>query len=132
YERYHHDVVGVNSRLDSIQAAVLDIKLKKLDSYNKARREAANKYNAAFKNINKISTPFEYGTPDNHVFHQYTLRLHGVDRDGLVKFLNENEIPCGVYYPIPLHKRSEERRVGKECRSRWSPNREHRNTIYIL
>ncbi|WP_324310791.1 DegT/DnrJ/EryC1/StrS family aminotransferase [Xanthomarina sp.] len=104
YERYHHDVVGVNSRLDSIQAAVLDIKLKKLDSYNKARREAANKYNAAFKNINKISTPFEYGTPDNHVFHQYTLRLHGVDRDGLVKFLNENEIPCGVYYPIPLHK----------------------------
>src|SRR5690554_542610 len=104
YERYHHDVVGVNSRLDSIQAAVLDIKLKKLDSYNKTRREAANKYNAAFKNINKISTPFEYGTPDNHVFHQYTLRLHGVDRDGLVKFLNENEIPCGVYYPIPLHK----------------------------
>src|SRR5690606_39500946 len=79
-----------------------------------------------------LSTPFEYGTPDNHVFHQYTLRLHGVDRDGLVKFLNENEIPCGVYYPIPLHKRSEERRVGKECRSRWSPNREHRNTIYIL
>jgi len=104
YERYHHDVVGVNSRLDSIQAAVLDVKLKHLDNYNKARREAANKYNAAFKNIDKISTPFEYGTPDNHVFHQYTLKLNGVDRDGLVKFLNENDIPCGVYYPIPLHK----------------------------
>ncbi|MCX7546705.1 DegT/DnrJ/EryC1/StrS family aminotransferase [Xanthomarina sp. F1114] len=104
YERYHHDVVGVNSRLDSIQAAVLDIKLKKLDSYNKARREAANKYNEAFKNIDKISTPYEYGTPDNHVFHQYTLKLKGVDRDGLVKFLNENNTPCGVYYPIPLHK----------------------------
>lgn len=104
YERYHHDVVGVNSRLDSIQAAVLDIKLKNLDSYNKARRKAADKYNEAFKNIDKISTPFEYGTPDNHVFHQYTLKLNGVDRDGLVKFLNENDIPCGVYYPIPLHR----------------------------
>jgi dTDP-4-amino-4,6-dideoxygalactose transaminase len=104
YERYHHDVVGVNSRLDSIQAAVLDIKLKNLDSYNKARRAAANKYNEAFKNIDKIITPFEYGTPENHVFHQYTLKLKGVDRDGLVKFLNENNIPCGVYYPIPLHK----------------------------
>jgi len=104
YERYHHDVVGVNSRLDSIQAAVLDIKLKKLDSYNKARRKAANKYNEAFKNIDQITTPYEYGTPDNHVYHQYTLKLNGVDRDGLVAFLNENNIPCGVYYPIPLHK----------------------------
>ncbi|MEO8932744.1 MAG: DegT/DnrJ/EryC1/StrS family aminotransferase [Xanthomarina sp.] len=104
YERYHHDVVGVNSRLDSIQAAVLDIKLKNLDSYNKARREAANKYNEALKNIDKISIPFEYSTPDNHVFHQYTLKLHGVDRDGLVAFLNKHDIPCGVYYPIPLHK----------------------------
>jgi dTDP-4-amino-4,6-dideoxygalactose transaminase len=97
-------VVGVNSRLDSIQAAVLDIKLKHLDSYNKARREAANKYNEAFKNIAEIETPFEYGSQENHVFHQYTLKLKGVDRDALVKFLNENDIPCGVYYPIPLHK----------------------------
>jgi len=104
YERYHHDVVGVNSRLDSIQAAVLDIKLKNLDSYNKARRTAANKYNEAFKNIDEIITPFEYGTPENHVFHQYTLKLKGVDRDGLVAFLNKNDIPCGVYYPIPLHR----------------------------
>jgi len=104
YERYHHDVVGVNSRLDSIQAAVLDIKLKNLDSYNKARRIAANKYNEAFKNIDEIITPFEYGTPENHVFHQYTLKLKGVDRDGLVAFLNKNDIPCGVYYPIPLHR----------------------------
>ncbi|MCX7551745.1 DegT/DnrJ/EryC1/StrS family aminotransferase [Xanthomarina sp. F2636L] len=104
YERYHHDVVGVNSRLDSIQAAVLDIKLQKLDGYNKARREAANKYNDAFKHIDEISTPFEYGAPENHVFHQYTLKLKDVDRDGLVKFLNDNDIPCGVYYPIPLHK----------------------------
>ncbi|GGG33341.1 DegT/DnrJ/EryC1/StrS family aminotransferase [Bizionia arctica] len=104
YERYHHDVVGVNSRLDSIQAAVLDIKLKHLDGYNKARREAANKYTEALKGLDKITTPFEYGAPDNHVYHQYTLKLNGVDRDGLVKFLNKNDIPCGVYYPIPLHK----------------------------
>ncbi|WP_418509140.1 DegT/DnrJ/EryC1/StrS family aminotransferase [Corallibacter sp.] len=104
YERYHHDVVGVNSRLDSIQAAVLDAKLVHLDTYNQARRDAAKKYNEAFKDIDSITTPFEYGTADNHVYHQYTLKLNGVDRDALVKYLNENGIPCGVYYPIPLHR----------------------------
>ncbi len=104
YERYHHDVVGVNSRLDSIQAAVLDAKLPLLDAYNKRRIEAANKYDAAFKNHDKIETPYRYGTEDNHVFHQYTLKINGVDRDALVKHLNENDIPCGVYYPIPLHR----------------------------
>ncbi|MDO6760649.1 DegT/DnrJ/EryC1/StrS family aminotransferase [Tamlana sp. 2_MG-2023] len=104
YERYHHDVVGVNSRLDSIQAAVLDAKLPLLDAYNKRRIEAANKYDAAFEGVEKIETPFRYGAADNHVFHQYTLKITGVDRDALVKHLNEKEIPCGVYYPIPLHK----------------------------
>ena len=104
YERYHHDVVGVNSRLDSIQAAVLDAKLVHLDAYNQARRDAAKKYNEAFKDIDSITTPFECGTADNHVYHQYTLKLNGVDRDALVKYLNENGIPCGVYYPIPLHR----------------------------
>lgn len=104
YERYHHDVVGVNSRLDSIQAAVLDAKLPYLDEYCDKRRDAANKYDAAFKGINKIETPFRNGNDDNHVFHQYTLKLNGVDRDALVKHLNENAIPCGVYYPIPLHR----------------------------
>ena len=112
YERYHHDVVGVNSRLDSIQAAVLDAKLPHLDAYNKARQEAASKYDEAFKNHTKIEIPFRKSngcsgnchTCDCHVFHQYTLKLNGVDRDGLVKFLNANDIPCGVYYPIPLHK----------------------------
>lgn len=102
YERYHHDVVGVNSRLDSIQAAVLNAKLPKLDVYNQKRIEAANKYDAAFKNISAIEIPFRNG--QSHVFHQYTLRVKGVDRDALVKHLNENGIPCGVYYPIPLHK----------------------------
>ena len=110
YERYHHDVVGVNSRLDSIQAAVLDAKLPKLDSYNTARRNAARKYNAAFKGIEKVTIPKTVNgcegicdTCDCHVFHQYTLKIQGVDRDALAKHLNENGIPCGVYYPIPLH-----------------------------
>lgn len=104
YERYHHDVVGVNSRLDSIQAAVLNAKLPYLDRYNKSRINAANKYDAAFKGINNIETPFRNGTEDNHVFHQYTLKIKGTDRDALVKHLQANDIPCGVYYPIPLHK----------------------------
>ncbi|GAA0871348.1 DegT/DnrJ/EryC1/StrS family aminotransferase [Gangjinia marincola] len=116
YERYHHDVVGVNSRLDSIQAAVLRAKLPKLEAYNNARRSAARKYNEAFKEVEQIITPkVEQHCPssgssnycndcDCHVFHQYTLKVKDVDRDGLVKHLNENGIPCGVYYPIPLHK----------------------------
>lgn len=103
YERYHHDVVGVNSRLDSVQAAVLDVKLKHLDAYNAARLKAANAYDKAFEGHDHIVTPFREGGTDNHVFHQYTLKVKGVDRDALVKHLNEKGIPCGVYYPIPLH-----------------------------
>ena len=103
YERYHHDVVGVNSRLDSIQAAVLNAKLPLLDSYNKSRKEAANKYDAALAGVEQIQTPLRSGDAENHVFHQYTLKLNNVDRDGLVKYLNSHDIPCGVYYPIPLH-----------------------------
>lgn len=104
YERYHHDVVGVNSRLDSIQAAVLRAKLPKLDSYNATRRDTARKYTQAFLSNDKISTPVICDSCDCHVFHQYTLRLKDTDRDALVKHLNEKGIPCGVYYPIPLHK----------------------------
>ncbi|WP_299113558.1 DegT/DnrJ/EryC1/StrS aminotransferase family protein [uncultured Winogradskyella sp.] len=111
YKRYHHDVVGVNSRLDSLQAAVLDAKLPHLDSYNNARRNAARQYNQAFKDHPNITTPSGLtdcqgicDTCDCHVFHQYTLNLKGVDRDALVAHLNGNGIPCGVYYPIPLHK----------------------------
>lgn len=105
YKRYHHDVVGVNSRLDSIQAAVLNAKLPKLDSYNKARRVAAKMYNDAFKNHPNIEIP-KINYPDNdngHVFHQYTLKIKTKDRDALVDYLKEKQIPCGVYYPIPLH-----------------------------
>ncbi|WP_091623712.1 DegT/DnrJ/EryC1/StrS family aminotransferase [Maribacter orientalis] len=111
YERYHHDVVGVNSRLDSIQAAVLRTKLPKLDGYCEARRNSARAYSKAFKNQEHIVTPVTVNNCDGicdvcdcHVFHQYTLKITNGKRDALVKYLNENEIPCGVYYPIPLHK----------------------------
>jgi len=111
YERYHHDVVGVNSRLDSIQAAVLRAKLPHLDNYNTTRRTAARKYTQALASHKNIITPTGFcdvannicDVCDCHVFHQYTLRIIGADRDALVNHLNDNEIPCGVYYPIPLH-----------------------------
>lgn len=112
YTRYYHDVVGVNSRLDSVQAAVLNEKLPHLDAYNKARQNAARKYNKAFEGVENIIVPKVVSkscaglcdTCDCHVFHQYTLKLKGVDRDALVHHLNEKGIPCGVYYPVPLHK----------------------------
>jgi dTDP-4-amino-4,6-dideoxygalactose transaminase len=111
YERYHHDVVGVNSRLDSIQAAVLRAKLPKLDDYCNRRRDAARKYSKAFVGQGNIIVPKTVNgcdgicdTCDCHVFHQYTLRITNGKRDALVKHLGENGIPCGVYYPIPLHK----------------------------
>ncbi|MFC5047161.1 DegT/DnrJ/EryC1/StrS family aminotransferase [Aquimarina hainanensis] len=105
YKRYHHDVVGVNSRLDSIQATILRAKLPNLDAYNIARNEAAEKYTKAFEGIDNIITPkiSKPGDYKAHVFHQYTLRVLDTDRDALVKHLNANDIPCGVYYPIPLH-----------------------------
>ena len=103
YERYHHDVVGVNSRLDSFQAAVLRAKLPKLDIYNEARKASALKYNDAFRDIENIVIPHRSGDCDTHVFHQYTLKITNGKRDELVKHLNEQGIPCGVYYPIPLH-----------------------------
>ena len=104
YVRYHHDVVGVNSRLDSIQAAVLNAKLPKLDQYNDARQAAARKYTETLSGHKNIITPKITGDNDSHVFHQYTLRIvNGGDRDGLMKHLLEKEIPCAIYYPIPLH-----------------------------
>ena len=111
YKRYHHDVVGVNSRLDSIQAAVLRAKLPKLDSYCDKRRAAARKYSEAFQGQQNIHVPITVGncqgicaTCNCHVFHQYTLRITNGKRDALVEHLASKEIPCGVYYPIPLHK----------------------------
>lgn len=103
YVRYHHDVVGVNSRLDSIQAAVLNAKLPLLDGYNVKRQEAAAKYSAALANHTNIITPVITGEQDSHVFHQYTLRIINADRDGLMQHLLDKGIPCAIYYPIPLH-----------------------------
>ena len=103
YERYHHDVVGVNSRLDSIQAAVLRAKLPRLEEYNSARKNAAAKYSEAFKGQENIEIPVIVGAEDTHVFHQYTLKITNGKRDALVEHLNEKGIPCGIYYPIPLH-----------------------------
>ena len=106
YERYYHDVVGVNSRLDSIQAGVLRAKLPHLDNYNKARQEAAKKYTEAFKDHEAIVTP-KLATNNqgnfDHVYHQYTLRITNGKRDALAKHLQEKAIPHGIYYPIPLH-----------------------------
>ncbi|OJH12568.1 transcriptional regulator [Flavobacterium psychrophilum] len=103
YERYHHDVVGVNSRLDSIQAAVLNAKLPLLDTYNKARQEAARKYSVAFEGHKNIVAPNICDICDCHVFHQYTLRIVDADRNGLMNYLLSKDIPCAIYYPIPLH-----------------------------
>lgn len=103
YERYHHDVVGVNSRLDSIQAGVLNAKLPLLDEYNKARRRAATKYNAAFAGNAHIVTPEFDANQNDHVFHQYVLRIVNADRNALMQHLLDKGIPCAIYYPIPLH-----------------------------
>jgi UDP-2-acetamido-2-deoxy-ribo-hexuluronate aminotransferase len=103
YERYHHDVVGVNSRLDSVQAAVLNAKLPLLDQYNTARRGAAGKYNAALSGHSNIIVPEFDSKGDDHVFHQYTLRIINADRNGLMQHLLDKGIPCAIYYPIPLH-----------------------------
>lgn len=103
YVRYHHDVVGVNSRLDSIQAAVLNAKLPLLDQYCQARQNAARKYTAAFEGHKNIIAPSICDICDCHVFHQYTLRIIDGDRDALMQHLLDKEIPCAIYYPIPLH-----------------------------
>jgi UDP-2-acetamido-2-deoxy-ribo-hexuluronate aminotransferase len=101
--RYYHDVVGCNSRLDTIQAAVLEIKLRYLDSYIDARRKVADHYDKAFSAHPKVTTP--YRAPYcKHVFHQYTLILEGVDRNGLHEYLAGQNIPSMIYYPVPAHR----------------------------
>ena len=100
--QYYHDEIGVNSRLDSMQAAILRIKLRHLDKYAAARNAAANYYNAAFANNAKITTPAN-AAQSNHVFHQYTLLLNGVNRDELRAYLADKGVPAMIYYPVPLH-----------------------------
>ncbi len=103
YVRYHHDAVGVNSRLDSVQAAVLNAKLPLLNSYNEARQNVARKYSVAFTGHKNIIAPMICDLCDCHVFHQYTLRIINADRDALMQHLLDKGIPCAIYYPIPLH-----------------------------
>ena len=100
--QYVHDSIGVNSRLDSIQAAILRIKLRDLDNYAVARNKAANFYDKAFANHPKLKTPARAKFSD-HVFHQYTLQLVGVDRTAIREYLASKDIPAMIYYPIPLH-----------------------------
>jgi dTDP-4-amino-4,6-dideoxygalactose transaminase len=102
-KRYYHSVIGVNSRLDTIQAAILDIKLKHLDEYAAARQKAAAFYDDAFQNIEQLQTPAR--EPNlTHVFHQYTLQITGGKRADLQKHLEENGVPSMIYYPIPLYR----------------------------
>ncbi|MET7000265.1 DegT/DnrJ/EryC1/StrS family aminotransferase [Chitinophaga defluvii] len=101
--RYYHDVVGCNSRLDTVQAAILRIKLPLLDEYIKARRAVADAYDAGFAGIPQITTP--YRAPYSyHVFHQYTLQLNGIDRNALQQYLQEKQVPAMIYYPVPAHQ----------------------------
>jgi dTDP-4-amino-4,6-dideoxygalactose transaminase len=101
--RYHNDMIGVNSRLDSIQAAVLDAKLPHLDEYIAARQRAAAYYDEAFGGNDKILIP-GHEAHSTHVYHQYTLRVVGADRDKLREGLAERGIPAMIYYPVPLHQ----------------------------
>lgn len=101
--RYYHELIGVNSRLDSIQAAVLRIKLRKLDEYCDARIAAADYYDAAFASIPEIKTP-KRAADSTHTFHQYTLRVPAEDRNHLQKHLMDKDIPAMIYYPVPLHE----------------------------
>ncbi len=100
--RYYHDLIGVNSRLDSIQAAILKIKLKHLDEYAAARNKAASYYDSAFANNPKLKTPVRFNK-STHVFHQYTLVTNGFDRNKLPEYLQEKGIPAMIYYPVPMH-----------------------------
>jgi UDP-2-acetamido-2-deoxy-ribo-hexuluronate aminotransferase len=101
--RYYHDIVGCNSRLDTIQAAILKIKLRELDNYIQARNTAAEYYSKAFAAVPGITTP-SLAPYSNHVYHQYTLILEGIDRNGLNQYLAEKQVPSMIYYPVPGHK----------------------------
>jgi UDP-2-acetamido-2-deoxy-ribo-hexuluronate aminotransferase len=101
--KYHHDLVGCNSRLDNLQAGVLRVKLRLLDSYIDARRKAAAQYDEAFADNERITIPYR-SSSSTHVFHQYTMKLNGVNRDEVHEALASKGIPSMIYYPIPAHK----------------------------
>jgi len=101
--RYYHDRIGCNSRLDSIQAAILDVKLRYLDQYIAARQQAANRYDAGFADIPEITIPYR-ATYCTHVFHQYTILVPPHQRDALQQYLAQQGIPTMIYYPVPCHR----------------------------
>jgi dTDP-4-amino-4,6-dideoxygalactose transaminase len=101
-KRYYHDEIGVNSRLDTIQAAVLKIKLKYLDQYNTARLKAAEFYDKELADIPQIKLPVR-SKNSTHIFHQYTIVIKDEMRDGLKAHLEKNNIPAMIYYPVPIH-----------------------------
>lgn len=101
--QYYHDMIGVNSRLDTIQAAILSIKLAHLDEYNQARQKAADMYDTLLQDIEQVTTP-ERATTSSHVFHQYTIRVPADDRDKLRAFLAEKHVPSNIYYPVPMYQ----------------------------
>lgn len=111
--KYHHEVVGCNSRLDTIQAAILKIKLRDLDNYCATRQKVAAYYDNAFAAIPQITVPARE-PKSTHVFHQYTIKLKGVDRESLVTYLSEHGIPSMIYYPLPAHKQGMFKSFGKE------------------
>jgi dTDP-4-amino-4,6-dideoxygalactose transaminase len=100
--RYYHDDIGVNSRLDSLQAAVLKVKLQYLDEYAQARKKVADAYDKAFGKCKELMTPVRFPN-STHVFHQYTLKVQGIDRGKLQEFLASKDIPAMIYYPVPIH-----------------------------
>jgi dTDP-4-amino-4,6-dideoxygalactose transaminase len=110
-KRYYYDLTGVNSRLDTMQAAILRVKLKYLDDYSRSRRQAADWYDKALKGLPGIEIP-ERSPFSTHVFHQYTLKLNNVDREGLMKHLEAKGIPSMIYYPVPIHVQKAFRYLG--------------------
>jgi UDP-2-acetamido-2-deoxy-ribo-hexuluronate aminotransferase len=111
-KKYYHEVLGVNSRLDTIQAAVLNIKLKHLDSYNAARNFVAACYDKHLNKISEIQTPFR-AVNSSHAFHQYTIQVFNGKRDKLQQYLNEHNIPSMIYYPLPLFEQNAFKTIGK-------------------
>ena len=114
-KRYYHDIVGCNSRLDNIQAAVLRIKLKELDQYILNRQKAANYYDQNLKDLDQLTLPFR-NLDSNHVFHQYTLKLDdSIVRDELIQYLANKNIPAMVYYPVPAHRQKMFSKIPNSC-----------------
>lgn len=109
--KYRHEIIGVNSRLDTLQAAILNVKLKYLSGYTKSRNEVASFYDRQLEGIKELITPFR-ATNSTHVFHQYTLKVNGIDRDKFKDFLAQQGVPTMVYYPVPLHLQNAYRQPG--------------------